>query len=56
LICPDADRIDDVDEISFRLDEGADERYGADPLPEFLQSLVDSGGLKPYTRAKLGTE
>ena len=62
LICPDADRIDDGDEISLRLDEGAvinhtaDERYDADPLPAFLPSLVDSGGLEPYTRAKLGTE
>ena len=62
LICPDADRIGDGDAISLRLDEGAvvnhtaDERYDADPLPEFLQSLVDRGGLEPYTRAKLGTE
>ncbi|GAA0727831.1 3-isopropylmalate/(R)-2-methylmalate dehydratase small subunit [Halorubrum trapanicum] len=62
LICPDADRIDDGDAISLRLTEGtvinhtADERYDADPLPEFLQTLVDRGGLKPYTRAKLGTE
>jgi len=62
LICPDADQIDDGDEISLRLDEGAvvnhttEERYDADPLPEFLQTLVDRGGLEPYTRAKLGTE
>lgn len=62
LICPDADRIDDGDAISLRLAEGAvinhtaDERYDADPLPEFLQTLVDRGGLEPYTRAKLGTE
>lgn len=59
LICPDADRIADGDEISLRLDEGvvfnhsADEEYGADPLPPFLQNLVDSGGLEPYTRRKL---
>lgn len=62
LICPAADQIDDGDDISLRLDEGAvinhtaDERYDADPLPEFLQTLVDRGGLKPYTKAKLGTE
>ncbi|WP_144922093.1 3-isopropylmalate dehydratase small subunit [Halorubrum salsamenti] len=62
LICPDADRIEDGDAISLRLAEGAvinhtaDERYDADPLPEFLQTLVDRGGLEPYTRAKLGTE
>ncbi|MHB9287916.1 3-isopropylmalate dehydratase small subunit [Halobacteriales archaeon Cl-PHB] len=62
LICPDADRIDDGDEISLRLDEGtvvnhtADETYDAEPLPEFLQELVDRGGLKPYTEAKLADE
>jgi 3-isopropylmalate/(R)-2-methylmalate dehydratase small subunit len=62
LICPAADQIDDGDDISLRLDDGAvvnhtaDERYDADPLPEFLQTLVDRGGLKPYTKAKLGTE
>lgn len=59
LICPDADRIDDGDEISLDLEAGtvrnhtAGETYDADPLPEFLQTLVDSGGLKPYTKAKL---
>jgi 3-isopropylmalate/(R)-2-methylmalate dehydratase small subunit len=62
FICPAADRIDDGDEISLRLDEGTvinhttDERYDAEPLPEFLQRLVDRGGLKPHTKAKLGTE
>mgnify|MGYP000268305896 CR=1 FL=1 len=59
LICPNADRIDDGDDISLRLEEGTvinhteDEMYEADPLPEFLQELVDCGGLKPYTKAKL---
>lgn len=59
LICPDADQIEDGDEISLDLEAGivhnhtADERYDADPLPPFLQTLVDSGGLKPYTKAKL---
>lgn len=62
FICPDAGRIDDGDEISLRLDEGTvinhttDERYDADPLPEFLQTLVDAGGLKPYTKQKLASE
>ena len=61
FICPDADRIGEGDEISLRLDEGTvinhttDERYDADPLPEFLQRLVDTGGLKPYTKRKLHT-
>jgi len=62
VICPTADRIEDGHEISVNLDAGSvqnhtiDERYDAEALPEFLQSLVDAGGLKPYTRAKLGTD
>ena len=59
LISPGAERIRDGDEIHMELDTGTivnhtrDERYDAEPLPEFLQSLVEQGGLKPYTRAKL---
>ncbi|MFC4544101.1 3-isopropylmalate dehydratase small subunit [Halosolutus amylolyticus] len=61
LICPDADRIDDGDEISIDLDAGTvtnhetGKEYDAEPLPPFLQDLVDGGGLKPYTKRKLGT-
>ncbi|CDK39217.1 3-isopropylmalate dehydratase small subunit [Halorubrum sp. AJ67] len=33
-----------------------DERYDGDLLPEFLQSLVARGRLKPYMRASLDTE
>lgn len=59
LICPDADCIADGDEISMHLDEGTvvdhtnGERYEAEPLPGFLQELVEVGGLEAYTRAKL---
>jgi 3-isopropylmalate/(R)-2-methylmalate dehydratase small subunit len=62
LICPDAGRVRDGDEIHMELADGVvvnhtrDERYDAEPLPEFLQSLVEAGGLKPYTRAKLAEE
>ena len=62
LICPDADGITDGDRVSMDLDGGvvhnhtADETYDAEPLPEFLQSLVEAGGLQAYTKAKLGTE
>ena len=61
LICPDADQIDDGDEISIDLNEGTvtnhetGKEYDAEPLPPFLQELVDEGGLKPYTKRKLGT-
>ncbi|KAB1190043.1 3-isopropylmalate dehydratase [Haloferax sp. MBLA0076] len=60
LICPGADAIDDGDEIHMDLDTGIvvnhtkDEQYDAEALPEFLQSLVEQGGLKAYTKAKLG--
>jgi len=60
LVCPPAGEIDDGDEISLRLDEGvvvnhtAGEQYAAEELPEFLRELVDAGGLKPYTRSRLG--
>lgn len=59
LICPEADNIDEGDSISLHLEEGAvvnhtaGERYDAEPVPPFLQNLVESGGLKPYTRQKL---
>ncbi|NHN42828.1 3-isopropylmalate dehydratase small subunit [Halorubellus sp. JP-L1] len=59
LISPEARRIDDGDEIALRLEEGTivnhttGETYDAEALPPFLQELVDRGGLKPYTKAKL---
>jgi 3-isopropylmalate/(R)-2-methylmalate dehydratase small subunit len=62
VICPAADRIDDGDEVSIDLDAGTvhnhttDETYDAESLPEFLQSLVDEGGLKAYTKARLRAE
>lgn len=62
MICPAADQIDDGDDVSIDLGDGlvhnhtTDETYDAESLPEFLQSLVDEGGLKAYTKTKLGTE
>ncbi|WP_411967296.1 3-isopropylmalate dehydratase small subunit [Haloferax sp. YSSS75] len=59
LICPGADAIDDGDEIHMNLDAGTvvnhtkDEQYDAEALPQFLQSLVEQGGLKAYTKARL---
>ncbi|KAB1185015.1 MULTISPECIES: 3-isopropylmalate dehydratase small subunit [Haloferax] len=59
LICPGADAIDDGDEIHMDLDAGIvvnhtkDEQYDAEALPSFLQTLVERGGLKAYTKAKL---
>lgn len=62
LICPEAGRIEDGDCIHIEIAEGRvvnhskDETYDADPLPAFLQDLVDQGGLKPYTREKLASD
>lgn len=59
LICPGADAIDDGDEIHMDLDAGIvvnhtkDEQYDAEALPQFLQSLVEQGGLKAYTKKRL---
>ena len=59
LICPDADAIDDGDEVSMDIDAGVvhnhttGEEYDAEALPEFLQSLVELGGLKAYTKVRL---
>jgi 3-isopropylmalate/(R)-2-methylmalate dehydratase small subunit len=62
VICPAADRIDDGEAVRIDLDAGSvhdhttDETDDAEALPEFLQSLVDEGELKAYTKTKLGTE
>lgn len=60
MICFEANRISDGDEISMQLETGtvenhtSDETYNAEPLPPFLQELVETGGLKPYTKQRLG--
>lgn len=62
LICPEAGRIEDGDRIHIEIADGRvvnhtkDQTYTADPLPPFLQDLVDQGGLKPYTRKKLESD
>jgi 3-isopropylmalate/(R)-2-methylmalate dehydratase small subunit len=62
LICPEAGNVSDGDEISMDLDAGVvenhttGEQYDAEPLPPFLQELVDVGGLKAYTKAKLAAD
>lgn len=59
LICPDADQISDGDTIRLDigagkvLNESTDEAYDAESLPPFLQTLVDEGGLKNYTKRKI---
>lgn len=59
LICSEANRIEDGDEIRIELQAGTvhnmtrGERYDAEPLPPFLENIVETGGLKPYTIQRL---
>jgi len=50
------DRIEETDEIAINFGDGVirditkDEEYEFKPLPEFMQKLLDSGGLIPYIK------
>ncbi len=56
LECPDTDRIAEGDLLEVDLGSGRirnltrGENYQAAPLPDFLRSIVEAGGLKNYTR------
>ena len=56
LECADYDRIDEGDEIEVDLNTGIitnetkNEQYQATPLPDFLQRIVECGGLIEYAR------
>ncbi|RLG25469.1 3-isopropylmalate dehydratase [Methanosarcinales archaeon] len=56
LECADYDRIDEGDEIEVDLSTGIitnetkNEQYQATPLPDFLQRIVECGGLIEYAR------
>jgi 3-isopropylmalate/(R)-2-methylmalate dehydratase small subunit len=49
-------RIEEGDEIEIKFDKGViinltkKEEYRFEPLPEFMQKLLDSGGLIPYIK------
>jgi len=59
LECPDTDRIDEGDEIEVDFASGMitnktkGETYSATPMPDFLQGIVDVGGLIEYTRQQV---
>lgn len=59
LECPDTDRIDEGDEIEVDFASGMiinktkGETYSATPMPDFLQGIVDAGGLIEYTRQQV---
>lgn len=52
------DRIEEGDEIEVKFDKGVirnqtkKEEYRFEPLPEFMQKLLDSGGLIPYIKGQ----
>jgi 3-isopropylmalate/(R)-2-methylmalate dehydratase small subunit len=62
LECPDVDKIDEGDDIEVDFDTGVitnntkKETYQATPLPEFLQDIVNSGGLIEYARKLVAQE
>lgn len=55
-----ATKIAEGDEIEVNFQEGLirnkskDEEYKCAPIPEFMQNIIDKGGLVEYTRSKLG--
>ena len=55
------DKIEEGDEIEINFDAGViknftkNEEYKFKPLPEFMQKLLDSGGLIPYLYYKMNT-
>jgi 3-isopropylmalate/(R)-2-methylmalate dehydratase small subunit len=57
--CPEADRIDNLDEISVDLDNGKisnhtkNEEYIIVPMTGFLKEVLDAGGIVPYKKAKM---
>ena len=59
LECPDTDKIDETDHIDVDFVTGVitnktkKETYLATPLPDFVRSIVDAGGLIGYAREML---
>jgi len=55
LVCPEADRIPDGAKIHLHIRDGylvADgKKYGIEPVPAFMQGIVDAGGLVAYAKA-----
>jgi len=54
VICPEADTIADGAKITLHLKEGfleADgKKYTTEPVPAFMQGIIDDGGLVEYAR------
>jgi len=58
--CPEAERIEQGDSLEVLANEGVirnltkDEEYEFTPIPEFMQQLVDAGGLMEYRAKQMG--
>jgi len=54
VICPEADKITEDDELTVNLEEGwletAKARYEIEPLPPFLRKIIQAGGLVEYAK------
>jgi 3-isopropylmalate/(R)-2-methylmalate dehydratase small subunit len=54
VVCPDADKIADGAKVSLSIREGyleADgKRYAIEPVPPFMQGIIDAGGLVEYAK------
>ena len=54
VVCPEADKIADGAKISLNIKEGfleADgKKYAIEPVPAFMQGIIDAGGLVEYAK------
>jgi len=54
VVCPDADKIPDGAKIRLHLEDGYIEangqRYAIEPVPAFMQGIIDAGGLVQYAK------
>jgi 3-isopropylmalate/(R)-2-methylmalate dehydratase small subunit len=54
VVCPDADKIADGAKITLRIKEGYLEaegmKYPIEPVPVFMQGIIDAGGLVEYAK------
>ena len=54
VVCPDADTIADGATISLNIKEGCIEsegrKYAIEPVPVFMQGIIDAGGLVEYAK------
>lgn len=55
VVCPEAGMITEGDEVVLHLDKGyleaGSRKYEIEPIPEFLQKIIDCGGLVEYANS-----